>query len=285
MPFNVDTKNPAAVAGFVRRIYSELFPGASPAWISRVFEDTEIFFTGRHPAYAPIDVRYHDLEHTLQATVCLVELLAGRHHAAVEPRANARQFELTVAAVLLHDTGYLKLRSDSTGTGAKYTFCHVLRSCAFAASYLPQLGATPAEIESVIGAINCTGPSSEIGRLHFREPVDRVLGCALATADYLGQLAAPDYPDKLELLFGEFAESDAYVNLPLDARVFKSARHLAEQTPLFWERFVRPRLDGDFRGVYRFLASPYPTGNNAYIAAAERNIAAVKQRLSASTLA
>lgn len=285
MPFIVDTKNPAAVAGFVRRIYSELFPGASRTWINQVFADIETFFTGRHPAYAPIDLRYHDLEHTLQATVCLVELLAGRHHAGVEPRASARQFELTIVAVLLHDTGYLKLRSDTTGTGAKYTFCHVLRSCAFAASYLPSLKATPVEIESVIGAINCTGPSSEIGRLYFREPVDRVLGCALATADYLGQLAAPDYPDKLEMLFAEFAESDAYVNLPEDTRVFKSARHLAEQTPLFWERFVRPRLDGDFRGGYRFLASPYPHGSNAYIAAAERNIAVVRQRLATATTA
>ncbi len=283
MPFIVDTKNPAAVAGFVRRVYSELFPGDSRVWIGRVFEDIETFFTGRHPAYAPIDLHYHDLEHTLQATVCLVELLAGRHHSGIAPRASARQFELTIVAVLLHDTGYLKLRSDTSGTGAKYTFCHVLRSCAFAASYLPTLGATPVEIESVIGAINCTGPSSEISRLHFRDPVDRVLGCALATADYLGQLAAPDYPNKLDLLFAEFAESDVYVNIPEDGRVFKSARHLAEQTPLFWERFVLPRLDGDFRGVYRFLASPYPTGNNAYIAAAERNIAAIKRRLTVST--
>jgi len=188
----------------------------------------------------------------------------------------------TVVAVPLHDTGYLKLRSDTMGTGAKYTFCHVLRSGAFASSDLPQLGATPVEIESVIGAINCTGPSSEIGRLHFRDPVDRVLGCALATADYLGQVAAPDYPDKLGLLFAEFSESDSYVNLPLANRVFKSAHHLAEQTPLFWEGFVRPRLDGDFCGVYRFLASPYPTGIDACLAAAERNIAVIKQRLHAS---
>jgi hypothetical protein len=158
----------------------------------------------------------------------------------------------------------------------------VLRSGAFAASYLPQLGATPVEIESVIDALNCTGATSEIGRLHFRDPVDRVLGCALATADYLGELAAPDYPDKLQLLFADFAESETYVNLPLVDRVFKSAHHLAEQTPLFWEGFMRPRLDGDFCGVYRFLASPYPTGINAYVAAVERNIAVIKQRLSAS---
>ncbi len=285
MPYIVDTKNPSAVAGFVRRVYSELYPGASRNWITRVFGDVELFFTGQHPAYAPIDLRYHDLEHTLQATVCLVELIAGRHHAAAEPRVNSRQFELTVVGVLLHDTGYLKLRGDTAGTGAKYTFCHVLRSCAFAASYLPELGASPAEIEAVIGAINCTGPTNEIGRLQFRAPVDRVLGCALATADYLGQLAAPNYPEKLDSLYAEFAESDDFVNLPAEKRVFKSARHLTEQTPLFWDRMVRPRLENDFDGIYRFLATPYPHGPNAYLQAAERNIATIRNRLAATTAA
>ena len=113
--------------------------------------------------------------------------------------------------------------------------------------------------------------------------MDRVLGGALATTDYLGQLAAPDYPNKLDLLFAEFTEFDVYVDMPEEARVFKSARHLAEQTPLFWERFVLPRLDGDLKGVYHFLTSPYPAGNNGYIAAAKRNIAAIKQRLTVST--
>ena len=51
----------------------------------------------------------------------------------MEPKLNPRLFELAVAAVLLHDSGYLKLRSDNVGTGAKYTYCHVLRSCSFAA--------------------------------------------------------------------------------------------------------------------------------------------------------
>ena len=281
MPYTVDTRSPAAVAGFVLGVFSDLFPGASRTWIERVFADTESVFTGNHPAYAANDLQYHDFEHTLQATVCLVHLLAGRHHAGAEPRASASQFELTVVAVLLHDTGYLKLRADTAGSGAKYTFCHVLRSCAFAASYLPTIGANPDEIEAVIGAINCTGPSNQIGRLEFRDPVEQVLGCALATADYLGQLAAPDYPEKLEKLFAEFEESETFVNVPPSERAFKSPQHLIEQTPKFWERFVLPRLEDDFKGVYRYLATPYPEGPNPYMLAATRNIAAIKSRISA----
>jgi hypothetical protein len=196
--------------------------------------------------------------------------------------ASARQFELTIAAVLLHDTGYLKLRSDTEGTGAKYTFCHVLRSCAFAASYMPVLGANPREVEAVISAINCTGPSHEIGRLQFREPVERTLGCALATADYLAQLAAPDYPDKVEFLFAEFAESDAFTHVPMTERAFQTPRHLLEKTPGFWKNSVLPRLNDDFGGLYHFLAEPYPHGPNPYLVAVEKNISIIRARLSAA---
>jgi len=284
MPHNIDTRSGVAVAEFVRRAFAELYPGESPARIDRVFIDVQALFEGRHPDYSAIDLRYHNFEHTLQATVCLVDLLANRHRAGVVPQANARQFELTIVAVLLHDAGYLKLRGDSAGTGAKYTFCHVLRSCAFAASYLPSLGVSAREIESVIGAINCTGPKHEIGRLKFSEPVERVLGSALATADYLGQVAAPDYPDKLENLFAEFTESDLFTRVPEAERAYRSPRHLAEQTPAFWEKFVVPRLDQDFGGLYRFLATPYPDGPNRYLIAAEHNIAIIRQRLAVSAI-
>jgi hypothetical protein len=103
----------------------------------------------------------------------------------------------------------------------------------------------------------------------------------LATADYLGQLAAPDYPEKLEKLFAEFEESETFVNVPPSERAFKSPQHLIEQTPKFWERFVLPRLEDDFKGVYRYLATPYPEGPNPYMLAATRNIAAIKSRISA----
>jgi hypothetical protein len=43
-----------------------------------------------------------------------------------------------------------------------------------------------------------------------------------------------------------------------------------------------PRLDQDFGGLYRFLATPYPAGPNPYLIAAERNIAIIRQRLAES---
>ncbi|MBI5691180.1 MAG: hypothetical protein HZC55_13925 [Verrucomicrobia bacterium] len=281
----VDTKNLRAVEAFVEEKFAVMYGKADLVWLRTIFRDIEHLFAGRHPDYAAIDLRYHDLEHTLQACVCLTLLLEGRHQAEVEPRVDARHFELALSAVLLHDAGYIRLRSDNVGTGAKYTFCHVLRSCAFAASYLPGLGANDYEVEAVLGAINCTGPTKEISRLYFREPVERIIGCALATADYLGQMAAADYPDELEILYHEFKESDDFLHLAPSRRAFKSAEDLKQKTPFFWQQFVKRKLESDFQAVYRFLARPYPHGPNPYLEAVEKNIAKIKRRNAAAARA
>jgi hypothetical protein len=281
----VDAKSAKAVEAFVVGKMAAMYPHAGPTRLPRVFRDVETLFTGGHPDYSAVDLKYHDLEHTLQATVCIVELMEGRLAAKVTPRIDSRHFELAITSVLLHDCGYLKLRSDAEGTGAKYTFCHVLRSCAFAAAYLPALRANDNEIEAVLSAINCTGPANEVTRLNFRQPVERIIGCALGTADFLGQMAAADYPDELDILYNEFKESDDFLNVPPARRVFRSPQDLMARTPAFWDKFVRPKLETDYQGVYRFLARPYPGGPNPYIEAVERNIAEIRRRVAAAPVA
>ncbi|MDB6170186.1 MAG: hypothetical protein JWM88_3050 [Verrucomicrobia bacterium] len=281
---SVDTKSPTEVAVLSLRVFHELFPGAEVALLSQAFADIEKLFSGRHPGYRPIDLGYHNLEHTLQATVCLTYLLEGAQKSGEATPITARQYELAVLTALLHDTGYLKIRSDESGTGAKYTLTHVLRSCAFAASYLPTIGVEDHEIGGILGAINCTGPSNEIGRLGFNNPTDKFIGCAMATADYLGQMAAPDYPDKLDILYGEFLESDNFLSMPEQRRLFKSPEDLTRKTPDFWAKFIRPRLENQLERVYRFLARPFPHGPNVYLEAVERNIEIVRQRIAANTV-
>ncbi|HXN36236.1 MAG TPA: hypothetical protein VN877_08695 [Opitutaceae bacterium] len=271
----VDYDSLPSVAGFVQAKFRAIYPGASDAWLRRLFGDIDSLFAGRNPDYLPIDVRYHNLRHTLMATVCMGVLLEGRRSSDGGEMLKERDFELAIAGVLLHDTGYLKLRSDTGGTGAKYTYCHILRSCAFAASYLPLLGANDNEVENVLSAINCTGPNSEIGRLVFRSHVSRVVGCALATSDYIGQLSDPLYPTKLGELFREFCESDDYVNVPPERRVFKSEGDLICRTPGFWTHFVKPKLEKDFQSVYRFLARPALSDSNPYMDAVDANFAKI----------
>jgi hypothetical protein len=273
----VDTKSAPAVAAWVLEKFTGLYPREKNNWLPRLFREVADLFEGRHPDYQRIDIGYHDLEHTLQATVCLAELLGARERSGAAPRLTGREFQLAMAAALLHDAGYLKLRHDTQGTGAKYTFCHVLRSCAFAASYLPSFGATEGEVGGVLGAISCTGPTKQISRLKFDNPLQRFIGCALASADYLSQMAAPDYPDELEILYAEFTESDDYLNVPVSNRMFKSAADLTVRTPAFWREVVRPKLQSDFEGAYLFLGDA-ASGANAYVAAVERNIAIIERR-------
>ena len=279
MPPAVDFDNTLEVEAFIQSTFAALFPGASGAWLRRVFSDIDDLFEGRNPAYLPVDLRYHNQRHTLMATVCMTCLLEGMNAANGDQRIERRDFELAIAGVLMHDSGYMKLRSDTQGTGAKYTYCHILRSCAFAASYLPQVGATEIEIENVLSAINCTGPNAEVSRLRFRDPVSRIVGCALATADYVGQLSDPRYPDKLGELYAEFLESDTFANIPSERRLFKSEAELVRTTPAFWHNFVKPKLENDFQGVYRFLARPAGSDNNAYMAAIEANFSRIEARV------
>jgi hypothetical protein len=241
--------------------------------VDRLFADVGKMFAGGYLDYLPLDTRYHDFEHTLQAALCLVLLFEGRSRAGAKPELKARHFEMAIAGVLLHDSGYLRLRSDSEGTGAKYTFFHVTRSCAFAASYLPTIGFNNVEVDTVENAIRCTGPRSDVAHIEFDGEIDQFLGYALATADFLGQMAAPDYIEDLGFLFNEFEESDNFYHVPPTKRMFRSLDELIARTPKFWERYVLPKLNGDYCGVYRFLADPYPGGMNAYIDAVKRNIA------------
>ncbi|MCF7688035.1 MAG: hypothetical protein K9M98_06955 [Cephaloticoccus sp.] len=247
--------------------------------LDQFFALADELFSGKHPDFQAIDVPFHDYEHTMEVLVCMVCMLEARLKARVEPRLNARQTELAVVAALFHDSGYLRSRSDTTGTGAKFTFMHVLRSCSNVATYLPALNVSISEVHAVNEAIQCTGPTSKISQRHFANDSDAIIGCALATADYLGQMAAPDYPDELDALFGEFKESYDYYHVAHSARLFSSAEELKGNTAFFWVNIVKPKLDNDFQAVYRFLNSPYPSGINRYITGIEANLAKIDQGL------
>lgn len=256
--------------------FNRAFPRAASPFLTDLTGAIDDAFNGRYLDYAANDLKYHDYEHTLQASACFADILFGRIVARPNEPMTSRQAELGLAAILLHDTGYLRLRSDNKGTGAKYTYAHVLRSCSFAASLLPSLGVNSAELDAVLGAIRSTGPSSDIKRISFADPAERLLGCMVVSSDYIAQMAAADYPDELDALYREFEESDDYLHVPRETRMFKSAAELKAKTPGFWEHVVRPKLDSDYESVYRFLEQP--DGHNPYLEAIEKNLKLIADR-------
>lgn len=233
-------------------------------------------FAGRRPGYLANDMRYHDLAHTLQAAVCTADLLVGQARTGGIPGFTVRLSELTLVAALLHDAGFLKAEGDQAGTGAKYTWTHEQRSCDFSRLLLPDLGVTPAEVDAVCAAIACTGPRNRISAQRFPSPVIRRLASLLVTADYLAQMAAPNYPDKLDALFAEFAEAFDHDHVPPAQRPHASAADLKQRTGTFWREFVRPMLDTEAEAVHRYLSV---TGHpNPYLAAVEENLAVIHRR-------
>jgi hypothetical protein len=276
----VDTKVPAEVEEQVEALFRSCFPEAGFEFVSRAFGWVQQCFSGNYPGYQAIDTRYHDLEHTLQGTLCLMRLLEGRHHAGADPILPPKWFELGLLAILFHDTGYLKQTGDDVGTGAKYTSIHVGRSAAFARDFLGEQGYSKSDLTAIQNMIRCTGVRSDLKLVTFQSREERLVGFALATSDLLGQMAATDYVEKLPVLFLEFAEAARHDSNPRSFfNAFESVEDLIRNSSEFWKGYVLPKIQGDFEGLYRYLNDPYPDGHNDYIARIERNISRLQRML------
>ena len=280
MPPLVDTHDIHAVEESVQAAGKSMFPEANGEFVAHAFRWARDCFAGRCPGYLPIDARYHDLEHTLQGTACMFAILQSRHEAHATPLCTRRMFELGLLAILLHDTGYLKRSADVAGTSAKYTLVHVKRSMDFAAQLLREHGLRPTDIQAVQNMISCTGVNVDLSRIPFQSEVERVVGFALGTGDLIGQMAADDYVEKLPVLYEEFAEAQQFSGGQASTRtLFASADDLMRNTPLFWQNYVKPKIEKDFQGVHKFLNDPYPDGFNLYMERIEINLSRLREQL------
>lgn len=250
--------------------------------IDRLYHDTLHMFGGLHPGYLPIDMPYHDLQHTLEASMCLCKILEGRNAATVHPPLQRRDCELALAAILLHDSGYLKKIGDEEGTGAKYTFVHVSRSCAVARNFLSTVGFTSPEIEQACDIINCTTPANRITLPPLLRPQIRIIAAIVVTSDYLSQMAAPNYVGKLPHLYRELTEAYDYLNIGESDRPFKREQDLIRQTSTFWYNVVKPMLYQELGGVCQYLISSDHDGINPYLSAIERNLVRIRESRSES---
>ena len=275
----IDTKDTASVLQQVEGMYRAAFPRGDSGFVSRSLEWADSCFTGRCHDYLPIDARYHDWEHTMQGTLCLAQLVHGRQRAGAEPPLPQRIVELGLLAILFHDTGYLKRKSDAQGSGAKYTAVHVVRSIAFADEFLSHHGFARPEIMAVQNMIRCTGVNANLPAIPFQGDEERIMGYALGTADLLGQMADSAYVDKLPVLYQEFAEASRFDPAHSEGlRQFTSAEDLIQKTPGFWQHYVLPRINNEFGALHLFLNDPYPDGPNLYLQRVEENMARIRNR-------
>ncbi len=272
-----DARNTSAIAGAIEKLHAQLFPGVPCPYVRSLLRHIEDIFGGRYRDFQAMDTAYHDLEHTLQATLCCLRILSGHQRSGANPHISPNDFRIGCCAMLLHDVGYAKKKGDLDGTGAKYTLIHESRGCDIARELLAEEGWPSEEIERVCSLILCTGPRSNLGGTKFGNPAHRLLGQAVCTADFLSQMSDPGYVQKLPDLFEEFAESDRINQVPQEKRLFKKVDDLYRNTPAFWENFVLHKLRGECDDVGRFLADPYPDGPNPYLMQVKENIEAVRR--------
>lgn len=277
---NIDFHDTAEIGRLVRERYEHVFDTADDGYIDRYMVAVESLFAGDSPEYQAMDTAYHDITHTLQATLCLAELLHCRHENQAAPAIAAHDFRRAIVAVLFHDVGFLKKVGDHGGSGAKYTHVHERRSCEFARAFLERRDWPEDDILFVENLISSTGPRVNLTKVEFRSEIECLLGQAVCTADYIGQISDPRYPDRLRSLFDEFRESFEYQAIPRDQWMFGSYEALLRGTPGFWETFVQRKLNDECAGLWRHFESPL-TGDNPYMASVARNLVIIRERITA----
>lgn len=274
----IDWMHVPTLTSELERLQELAYPAAPRAYLGEFARLVVDWFDGAHPGYQANDTSYHDIDHTLQVALCWSRLMVSRTLAGDEPRIDFELYRLGLIAVLFHDIGYLKRQGDTEGTGAKYTHIHEERGCEVVAEELPALGFTDSEIASIQRFIRCTGPRAVITNIPFASEAERIVGMAVCTADYLGQMSDPKYVDKLPGLFREFQENDEFRQIPPEKRLFPSAEALRNGTPYFWRDLVIPRLVNQCGQLYRWLAFPAKKGPNPYWEKVRSNIEVIENR-------
>lgn len=205
-------------------------------------------------------------------------MLAGWQRCGDPAAPDARSARLALIAALLHDTGYLTRRSEAPGPGARHTPVHVERGAGIAGEYLGSIQVPAPDVAAVQSMIRCTEPDACPDTFPFESGLHRRLGCAVATADLLGQMAADDYLEKLPRLFEEFAVArDANPEWE-EGRLFPDLPTLLRRTPLLWQTYVQPGMNRTLDGVWRYLSDPWPDGPNEYLDRIERHLASLAGR-------
>jgi hypothetical protein len=210
----------------------------------------------------------------MQATAAVADLLAAHRQNPVIAILKERDWEMAIAAAILHDTGYLKRHADGNGSGAKYSAIHVGRSCFHAWDLLPPFGFTPDELRQIQNAICATAIAVRMEELPFREPREWLIGALVATGDMLGQMAAEDYPERLAGLYLEFREATLFSRLQKASfAVHKNLLDLLQGTERFYNGYVTRMLDHEWKGIYRIMDDQH--GRNRYIDRIRLNISRV----------
>jgi hypothetical protein len=258
-------ENPSEVMAEVKQIILLIFPDFDFDQIDQIYGDILKLFGGKYPGYRRCNTTYHDINHTMDCLLVMAKLI---HGACVDGIIfGKRDVSLGLISALMHDTGYIQTVAENSGTGAKYTLCHIERSIKFMQKYF-QDNKLPSEWLPICrNFLRCTGLDVKIAEIEFQSREHEILGQMLGTADLIGQMANKHYLEKLHFLYGEFKEG----GVP----GYTDEVDLLKKTPAFWE-MVKKRLVLELGQVDLYLRhyfrARHGIDQDLYRVAIDRNI-------------
>ena len=180
---------------------------------------------------------------------------------------------LGVICALYHDCGYIRRSNDTRHrTGAEYTTTHVTRGGKFLKEYLPSLGMEDfADVAPLI--LHFTGYERPVDTIEMPDPMYRLVGSLLGSADIIAQMSDRCYLEKCrdrlypEFVLGALGAPRRAARFP----AFASGADLVAKTPTFYEHAVH-RLNAQLGRAYDCAARHFG-GANLYIDAMRRNAA------------
>lgn len=273
------TTDPVCVKLEVTRIFRTLYSRPKSPVLDQAFDDMVRLYRGQFPGYFGCDTQYHDLQHALEVTLAMARLLDGYERSRGESRAiGERNFQLGLVCALFHDMGYIRRVKDKKhANGAEYTRVHVSRGARFLREYLPTLGM--GDLAEVAGQIiHYTGYERPVASIRVKDPIFKLVGSLLGSADIIAQMSDRCYLEKCrDRLYPEFV-AGGIARKQTEAGeevVFSSPDDLLRKTPNFYASATH-RLDVDLGGAYQFAQSHFG-GTNLYMDALRQNIRFVER--------
>ena len=273
------TTDPVCVKLEVVRIFRTLYSRPKAPMLEQAFDDLVRLYRGAFPGYGACDTQYHDLQHAMEVTLAMARLLDGYERSRdASPAIGERNFQLGLVCALYHDMGYIRRLNDTKhSNGAEYTSTHVSRGARFLREYLPTIG-MPDFAEDAGQILHFTGYEKPVASIRVRDPIHKLIGSLLGSADIIAQMSDRCYLEKCrDRLYPEFVAGGIARKRTEQGEqvVFASGEDLLRKTPNFFASATH-RLDVDLGGAYQFAGTHFG-GANLYMDAVKQNIRFVER--------
>jgi len=273
----INTKNPSEVYNNVKKFFCDNYDKKSFETIDKTYHLISNLFEGKFNGYKECNTQYHNFNHTVEVFLASMRLIDGYNYINNKKLSNEISVNLLLAA-LFHDTGYIQEMWDNTGTGAKYTDRHVLRSISFLEKEYKKFGIKSEDIKIITNIIQSTDLENGKNKNQFVSDEERLACSFLGTADIIGQISDREYLERLLFLYYEFREA----GIP----GYKTEFDIIKNTIIFYEK-IKIRLikffdDAYMYSIYHFKRR-YGVQKNLYISEINNNIEYIRKILADNT--